>query len=225
MGFVVTPQPSCTNAGAAGAARARCSRAPAARRRSRSAWRNIFANVLGGGGAMALWYHFAIMFEALFILTDARRRHARGPLHAPGPRQAFLDAARARVVVPGASCSSSADRGRCSGAHFLYQGVTDPLGGVNSLWPLFGISNQLLAAIALCVGTTVIIKMGKARYAFVTMLPLSWLATVTLTAGWQKMFSPDIKLGLPLARADDRREGREPAAFLPVRRRPPTRRA
>jgi carbon starvation protein len=154
---------------------------------------HIFASVFGGKTMMAFWYHFAILFEALFILTavDAGTRAGRFML------QDLLGAFIPAFANTTSWASSIVATALCVGAwgYFLYQGVTDPLGGVNTLWPLFGISNQMLAAVALVLCTVVIFKMKRERYAFVTIVPATWLVVCTLTAGLQKVFSPDIKVG------------------------------
>jgi carbon starvation protein CstA len=153
----------------------------------------IMAQAFGGKALEAFWYHFAILFEALFILTavDAGTRAGRfmiqdllGHIYAPLGRteSVFSNVVATVLCVAG-------------WGWFVYQGTVDPLGGVNTIWPLFGISNQMLAGIALLLGTTILIKLKRERYCWVTLAPTAWLLVCTLTAGWMKAFSSDPRIG------------------------------
>lgn len=153
----------------------------------------ILSQVLGGSALKAFWYHFAILFEALFILTtiDAGTRVGRfmsqeilGWIWKPlGQTQNTLGNVLGTLIIAG------------GWGYFLVQGVKDPLGGINSLWPLFGIANQMLAVMALCLGTVLLVKMNKARMAWITLVPLLWVSCTTLSAAYQKIWSENPKIG------------------------------
>ena len=154
---------------------------------------HILSGIIGGKAMMAFWYHFAILFEALFILTtvDAGTRVCRfmiqDLLGVAMPKMRETRSWTANVIATALTVSLW--------GYFLYTGVVDPLGGINSLWPLFGIANQMLAAIALILGTVVLFKMKRERFAWTTAIPAVWLLICTLTAGFQKLLHPDVRIG------------------------------
>jgi carbon starvation protein len=154
---------------------------------------HILSGVIGGEAMMAFWYHFAILFEALFILTtvDAGTRVCRfmiqDLLGMAVPKMRQTHSWTGNVVATALTVGLW--------GYFLYTGVVDPLGGINSLWPLFGIANQMLAAVALILGTVVLFKMKRQRFAWATAVPAVWLLICTVTAGLQKLFHPDVKIG------------------------------
>jgi carbon starvation protein len=153
----------------------------------------IFSKVIGGDSFMAFWYHFAILFEALFILTtiDAGTRVGRFMIQ-DIIGAAYKPFAKTDAWIPNFIATALCVLGW---GYFLYQGVIDPLGGINTLWPLFGIANQMLAGIALVLGTTVLFKMGKKAYTWITLVPTTFLLVVTMTAGWQKLFHDNPRIG------------------------------
>ncbi len=172
----------------------------------------IFSQLFTNQAMLAFWYHFAIVFEALFILTAVDSGTRAGRFMLQDLMGTFVPALKKTESWIGNILATSI----CVGAwgYFLYQGVTDPFGGINTLWPLFGISNQMLAGIALILCTVVLFKMKRERYAWVTLIPTAWLIVCTVTAGWQKVFSDNPRIGF-LAHASNFQAAEKAGKILP----------